>query len=289
MTPGGCLGYNLFVAERSEWGRAWRKWRVVLAMFFQDGMVYKANTVIWIMTDVVTAVTMPLIWLASYNGRAAIHGFAPSDMVAYYLVVLALTGFIESHVMWDIANDVKQGKFHNYLLRPYPMPAYMYAANLGWRVMRTLIGLPLFALVALAFRHYLPAGPGQTHYHFGPLFWISVALGHGVSFFLAYAMGLLSLWLYETRSIYELYYLPMLIFSGQIAPLALLPHAWTQSAGWTPFPYTLAFPAQVFLGRMTGAEIAHGLAMQVLWMGLGWGAATLLWRGGVRRFTAFGI
>lgn len=277
------------VTVNHEWGRDWRKWRVVMGMFFQDGMVYKANTIIWILTDVVTAVTMPLIWLASYNGRGSIQGFAPSDMVVYYLVVLTLTGFIESHVMWDMANDIKQGKFNNYLIRPYPMLAYMYAANLGWRVMRTLLGLPLFALVALAFRHYLPLSPGQAHYHYGVLFWLTVALGHGVSFFLAYALGLLSLWLYETRSIYELYYLPMLIFSGQIAPLALLPHGWVQATAWTPFPYTIAFPAQVFLGRLTGTQIVHGLLMQGAWMALGWGASVLLWRGGVRRFTAFGI
>jgi ABC-2 type transport system permease protein len=266
---------------------AWRKWRTVAGMFFQDGLVYKANTIIWILTDVVTAVTMPLVWLASYNGRAQIQAFAPSDMVVYYLVVLLLTGFIESHVMWDMANDVKQGKFNNYLIRPYPFLAYMYAANLGWRVMRTLLGVPLFLLVALAFRRYLPGA--ETHFHWGPLFWLSVLLGHAVSFFLSYALGLLSLWLYEARAVYEFYYLPMLIFSGQIAPLALLPPALVRAVAWTPFPYTLSLPAQIFLGRVSGPALWQGLGIQALWIGLGALLAVGLWRGGLRRYTAFGI
>jgi ABC-2 type transport system permease protein len=268
--------------------RGWRTWRVVMAMFFQDGLVYKANTLIWILTDVVTAVIMPLIWLASYNGRSHIQGFAPSEMVAYYLVVLALTGFVESHVMWDMANDVKQGKFNNYLIRPYSMLAYMYAANLGWRVMRTLLGLPLFSIVAIAFRHYLK-GVGPWQYDIGPVFWLSVVLGHLVSFFCAYALGLLSLWLYEARSVYNLYYLPMLIFSGQIAPLALLPHDMVRAVQWLPFPYTISFPAQIFLGRVSGAELWTGLLAQAAWIGIGACCATALWRGGVRRYTAFGI
>lgn len=286
LTVRRLVGYN---GGMSNWGRGWRKWRVVMAMFFQDALVYKASTFIWIMNDVVTVVTMPLIWLASYNGRASIHGFAPSEMVVYYLVILSLTGFIESHVMWDMASDVKQGRFNNYLIRPYPILAYMYAANLGWRVLRTVLGLPLFLLIALAFRHYLPASAGQMHYHFGLLFWLSVILGHELSFFLAYTLGLLSLWLYETRSLYELYYLPMLIFSGQITPLTLLPRGLQQAVSWTPFPYTLSFPAQVFLGHVSGAEEWHGLMIQIVWVVLGWGTATLLWHGGVRRYTAFGI
>lgn len=276
------------MARRGRLYWAWRKWRALVGMFVQDGLAYKANLVIWIMTDVVTAVTMPLIWLASYNGRAQIHGFAPSQMVTYYLVMLSLTGLIESHIMWDMAADVKSGKFNIYLIRPLSYLMYMYASNLGWRIMRTLLAVPIFALVAFAFRHYLP-GLGAGHYHMGPVFWLSVVLGHWVSFAITYAFGLLALWLYETRSLFNFYYLPLIIFSGQLAPLALLPRGLQDFVRWTPFPYTLAFPTSVFLGKVGCVQIEIGLAGQVVWIVLGLLLAAWLWRGGLRRFTAFGI
>ena len=276
------------MARRGRLYWAWRKWRALVGMFVQDGLAYKANLVIWIMTDVVTAVTMPLIWLASYNGRAQIHGFAPSQMVTYYLVMLSLTGLIESHIMWDMAADVKSGKFNIYLIRPLSYLMYMYASNLGWRIMRTLLAVPIFALVAFAFRHYLP-DLGAGHYHMGPVFWLSVVLGHWVSFAITYAFGLLALWLYETRSLFNFYYLPLIIFSGQLAPLALLPRGLQDFVRWTPFPYTLAFPTSVFLGKVEGVQIEIGLAGQVVWIVLGLLLAAWLWRGGLRRFTAFGI
>lgn len=276
------------MARRGRLYWAWRKWRALVGMFVQDGLAYKANLVIWIMTDVVTAVTMPLIWLASYNGRAQIHGFAPSQMVTYYLVMLSLTGLIESHIMWDMAADVKSGKFNIYLIRPLSYLMYMYASNLGWRIMRTLLAVPIFALVAFAFRHYLP-DLGAGHYHMGPVFWLSVVLGHWVSFAITYAFGLLALWLYETRSLFNFYYLPLIIFSGQLAPLALLPRGLQDFVRWTPFPYTLAFPTSVFLGKAEGVQIEIGLAGQVVWIVLGLLLAAWLWRGGLRRFTAFGI
>ncbi len=271
---------------RLHW--AWRKWRALVGMFVQDGLAYKANLIIWILTDAVTATVMPLIWLASYNGRGQIQGFSPSDMVLYYLVLLGLTGFIQSHVMWDMAGDVKSGKFNSYLIRPLSFMTYMLASNLGWRVMRTLLTVPLLALVAFGFRHYLP-DLGAGHYHIGPVFWLAVVLGHLVSFTLSYALGLLALWLYEVRSLFNFYYLPLVILSGQLAPLALLPSALTRFALWTPFPYTLAFPTDIFLGRLSLERIEMGLAAQAVWILISLFTASALWRGGVRRFAAFGI
>ena len=267
---------------------AWRKWRALVGMFVQDGLAYKANLIIWILTDAVTATVMPLIWLASYNGRGLIGGFSPSEMVLYYLVLLGLTGFIQSHVMWDMAGDVKSGKFNIYLIRPLSFIIYMLASNLGWRAMRTLLTVPLLALVAFGFRGYLPdLGAGQ--YHIGPVFWLAVVLGHLVSFTLSYALGLLALWLYETRSLFNFYYLPLVILSGQLAPLALLPSALTRFALWTPFPYTLAFPTDIFLGKLSPERVQLGLFAQAMWILVSLLTAYALWRGGTRRFAAFGI
>jgi len=265
---------------------AWRTWWVVLKMFFQDALAYRATAVIWIMTDVVTAVTMPLVWLASYNGRSSIHGFDPSQMVTYYLVLFALTGFIESHVMWDIGNDIKQGKFNIYLVRPFSYMAYVYASNLGWRAMRSLLAIPLFCALVLAFHRYIG---GISNIHFSAVFVLSVILGHFVSFCTAYMLGLLSLWLYEARSLFNFYYLPLLIFSGQIAPVALLPHRLQSAIVWTPWPYTLSFPTNILLGRVSQHDILTGLAFQVGWIAISCIIARCLFRGGVKRFTAFGI
>jgi len=277
---------DMAVSGAGQPSRAWRKWVFVLKMFLQDALAYRASAVIWILTDVVTAVTMPLVWLASYNGRAAIHGFDPSQMVTYYLVLLAITSLIESHVMWDMANDVKQGKFNIYLVRPFSYMAYIYASNLGWRAIRTLLAVPLFVTIALAFHKYLLP---PDRFHAGIEFWLAVVLGHFVSFTISYTLGLLSLWLYEARSLFNFYYLPLLIFSGQIAPLALLPSGLQDFVRWTPWPYTLAFPTAIFLGRATGHEICVGYLCQVIWIGLACLISRFLFRGGVKRFTAFGI
>lgn len=41
------------------------KWFHVYAIFFQDALVYRATAFIWLMTDTVPAIIMPLLWLSS--------------------------------------------------------------------------------------------------------------------------------------------------------------------------------------------------------------------------------
>lgn len=267
--------------------RALTKWWAVYLVFFQDALVYKANAVIWLMTDTVPAIIMPLIWLNSYNGRATIGGFTPSQMVVYYMIGLFLTCVVESHIMWDINTDVKQGKFNIYLTRPYSYMAYAYASNLSWRLMRTIMFVPLFAVVLTIFHRWVTWDPSL--YDFGWRFWLSVVLGHIVSFGITYSMGLLSLYLVEARSVYNFYYLPQVIFSGQIAPLSLFPKAIAAFAGLLPFSYTIFFPIQIFLGNVHGEALWKGYAMQLLWIAISFTVSALLWRGGLKRYTAFGI
>ena len=266
--------------------RGLRVWWACLLLFIQDSFVYRANAFIWMLTDVVTAVTMPLIWLSSYNGRHDIHGFSPSQMVVYYLVVLLVGSIVEAHVMWDMSYDIKQGKFNVHLIRPYSLMSYMFAANLGWRLVRTFVGLPAMALVAFAFRGYLPS---TMSVNAGWQFWLAVVLGHVVSFSITYAIGLLSLWLYETKSLHHFYYLMSLIFSGQIAPIALFPAGLQTVARLLPFPYVIGFPASIFLRRISDHAIYEGYAIQVGWIITAMLLSTVLWRGGIKRYTAFGI
>ena len=57
---------------------------------------------------------------------------------------------------------------------------------------------------------------------------------------------------------------------------------------WLPFQYLSYFPAAVFLGKITGAELAHELIVQMIWVVFLIGMCRLLFNRGVRRYSAFG-
>src|SRR5436305_9595108 len=158
--------------------RASRAWGTVFSVYLQDSLTYRSQALIWMMTDIVPAVLMPLVWLAAYNGRPAIAGFRPPDIVAYYLTTLALGNFMTAQIMWDIATDIREGRFSIYLTRPIGYMAFQYAGNLAWRLMRVGLFLPIFLLLLLFFRERL----AWESYYLGPAFWLAILGRHALSF-----------------------------------------------------------------------------------------------------------
>lgn len=266
--------------------RLWlRKVRAVFSIYFQDSLAYRAQAVIWILTDVLPALVMPLVWLSAYGGRAAIAGYTPSEMVLYYLCMVTLTNFIVAHLMWDVATEIKEGQFSVYLVRPFSYFQTTLIRNLAWRVFRLVVFLPMLVIGVWIYAPHLT----QARFEWGITFWLSLLMGHLLSFMLAYALGLLALFFQEVYSVYNVYYIPMLFLSGQLVPISVFPE-WLQAASrYLPFQYTVALPTEVLMGRVPDAVAWQGIGMQVVWTVSLYMLSKLFWRKGLLYYTGVGM
>lgn len=261
-----------------------RKWWAVFCIYFQDGIAYRASGLIWITTDLVTAVTMPLVWASAAKG-GYIQNFSASDFVLYYLCMLLLTSFITSHIMWELADEIREGRFSSVLVRPISFFQYTFFRNLAWRVIRPMLFAPIFFVLLWAYRDYL-AG---ARVHLGWEFWASLILGHVVSFVTVIMMSMIALFVQEATSIFELYYVPMLFLSGQLFPVSLLP-AWAKVFTKAfPFYYTTGAPTEILVGRLHGAAAHEALIWQCGWIAVGYFLAKVLWKKGLRYYTGVGM
>ena len=261
-----------------------RKARALFTIYFQEGLAYRASGLIWVMTDVTTAVTMPLVW-ATAAKTAPIAGFSTSDFVLYYLCMLLIQCFVVSHIMWDVAVEIKEGQFTNVLLRPVDWTLLMFVRNLAWRVFRPMLFLPFFLMFLALYRGML----GDAHVVLSPAFFLSVALGHLVSFVLSLAVAMVALFTQEAMSIFELYYLPMMLLSGNVFPVAVLPR-WAQSVAHAlPFYATVGAPTEMLVGRTPASQVPVVLAMQALWIVLGYAVFRVLFKKGLRQYAGAGM
>jgi len=262
-----------------------RKWYAIFSIYFQDGIAYRASGLIWILTDLVTAVTMPLVWASANNGSGTIQGFTTSNFVLYYLCLLLLGSFITSHIMWDLAMEIKEGQFSAMLVRPVSFYQVMFFRNLSWRVIRTMLFFPFFLILLWLYRAYL----GGAHVYLVPQFWCSLVLGNLVSFTTVMMMAMIALFTQEAMSIFELYYVPMLFLSGQLFPIALLP-GWARFLGELfPFYYTTGAPTEILIGRVTGAAAWETVVAQVAWVLIAYAVSKVLWRKGLKHYTGVGM
>lgn len=261
-----------------------RKWRAVFGIWFQDGLAYRASGFIWITTDLLTAVTMPLVWAAA-SGDGKISGFNASDFVLYYLALLFLGSFITSHIMWEIAMEIKEGQFSTALVRPISFYQYTFLRNLSWRVMRSMLFLPCFLLLLFLYRGYLE----HATVFLGWQFWLSVIFGHLVSFTFVIMMAMLALFVQEAMSIFELYYVPMMFLSGQLFPVNVLPDWAVRLAKIFPFYYTTGAPTEILIGRIAPENFNGVLLTQLGWIVGAYLMSRVLWRFGLKHYTGVGM
>lgn len=263
-----------------------RKWLALFSVYFQEGLAYRAAGVIWIMTDVVTAVTMPLVWAAATQATGgSIGGFSSSDFVLYYLCMLLIGCFVTSHIMWELAIEIKEGQFSVMLVRPFSFYQTTFLRNLSWRVIRPSLFFPFFLLMLFLYRAYLQ----DARVYLGWEAWASIILGHLVSFNFVFMMAMLALYTQEAQAIFELYYVPMLFLSGQLFPVAVLPDWARFAAYFFPFYFTTGVPTEIVVGRLSGTSAHVLIAGQLAWIVGTYLLGRVLWKHGLRQYTAVGM
>ena len=259
-----------------------RKWLAFFVVYFKDGMAYRVNGVIWILTDAFTMFTMPLVW-TSAMGSSSIAGFHKGDIVKYYLAMLMVSGFVVCHFMWELA--IKEGQFSAQLVRPISVYQVYFLRNFSWRIIRMTLCVPFLLLFMWFYRGALTG----TSFYWGWEFWVSLLLGHLLSFTTVMMLGFIALFVEEAMALFELYYFPMLFLSGQVVPLAMLP-GWAQSlAKYLPFYYTTNLPVDVGIGRVVGSQIFTVLFVQLFYIVVTFGVSKLLWAKGLRQFSGVGL
>ena len=94
----------------------------------------------------------------------------------------------------------------------------------------------------------------------------SLVMGFLLGFFLEATLGMIGFWFLEVKSLLFVYMLMSFFFSGQMFPPEMMPSFWPALMKAIPLQYLAYFPAAVFLHKISGAELARGLAIEALWV-----------------------
>jgi ABC-2 type transport system permease protein len=109
-----------------------------------------------------------------------------------------------------------------------------------------------------------------------------------VRFLCEWTLALAAFWTTRVSAINQLYFILVLFLSGQIAPLSLFPYPIRVAADILPFRWMIGFPVELLLGRLTPLEALAGLAAQAAWVIVGLALVRVVWRSGVRNYSAVG-
>jgi ABC-2 type transport system permease protein len=261
-----------------------RQVKALLGIYIQDGIAYKASGIIWILTDLSSAVCMPMVMMAAAQG-GKIQGMSGPEFILYYLTFLMITSFVTSHFMWEVAMEVKEGQFSSQIIRPVNYLMFMFSRNLAWRTVRTFLFLPMFIILLVVYQPMLGGALPQVTW----LGIVSIILGHLLSFIFVMAMAMIALFVQEAMAIFELYYVPMLFLSGAMFPVRLYPE-WAQNlAKIFPFYYTTGLPTEIMIGQVKPELALQGIYIQCAWIAGAYVMYKILFAKGTKYYTGVGM
>ena len=184
-----------------------------------------------------------------------------------------------------IARDIRDGSLKKYLLQPIDMIGYLVAYRAAHKVAYIVTSALPYGLLFFLCRDYFDGFPDALTLL---AYLASLLLGFLIGFFFEVCIGMVGFWFLEVTSL--LYIVNTLNFfvSGQMFPLDLLPEPWAALLKALPFQYLAYFPAAVFLGKVSGPELANGLLAELAWAVAFVFLSRVLYRLGLRRYSAYG-
>lgn len=262
-------------------------WRVVWRTTAQNVMMtleYRWAFLIYMINTVIGPLVSLLVWL-TVSEQGVPLPYNRSQFVTYYVLLSVVSMLTGTWGAEYIGRSIRLGQLSPWLLRPVPYITNFVANNMGEKVIKLPLLLPLVMLMSAFFYRdlHLPTAPLAWM-----LFLVALLLAATVAFLLDFVIGSLAFWIEDISGFIRVKVLVGSFLAGQLVPLALFPADLAPLLEVQPFRYTLSFPLEVLTGALSGAALARGFAWQIGYCLGFWACYRLLWRYGLRTYAASG-
>ena len=235
---------------------------------FRRYLTYRGALFGGVLANTVFGVIKAFIMTAVWRQRSTIGGYGLADALTYVFLAQAMIGPMSLLANGlDIPARVRSGDIGTDLFRPVDFQNYWLATDLG-RAGFALLGRSVvpFVIGGLLFHLHVPKDPRVW-----AAFLVAVFLGTVVSFAMRYLVAMSSFWLLDEKGMTGLANVLTGVFGGMIVPLVLFPSWLGHLARTLPWASLVQVPADVFLGKRTGASVGAAYLFEI-----GWAVALLL-------------
>ena len=222
------------------------------------------------------------VWSAAAAG-GPVGGLERGEFVAYYLILVLVNQLTYAQSNWTLGDVIREGLLNFWLLKPIPSVWHILASEVAGKTVTLVFVIPAAGLLALVLRPEL-----HTTWPHALLSLGAVLLAWALRFLWGCWLAQLAFWSSRADSLLALQDALVFLFSGVVAPVALLPGALQTLARLLPFHYMVGFPVEILVRRPAASELMAGFTLQLGWLALALALSLILWRLGMRRYSAVG-
>jgi ABC-2 type transport system permease protein len=250
----------------------------------QEQFQYRTANYFYMFGMVAEPVIYLVVWttIADQQG-GSVQGFTAGYFAAYYIVwtLVRNMNIVFGAPYWE--HRIREGDLAGALIRPLHPLHFDIAYFAGWKVVVIALWIPLAIGLSLVFDPTLDPRPLEI-----AVFAVAIWGAYLLRTMFQSTLGMLCFWTTRGAAIFDLWMTLELLLSGRLVPLPLMP-GWVQTISWfLPFQWAFYFPIESLVGDLSDAELARGLAFQLLWSLIGLGLFKVAWRSAIRHFSAVG-
>ena len=259
---------------------------VIAVVTYKEWAAYRTHSLVSVLVGPLVFLVQLSITRVIFTQNDQIAGMDFAGMIAYFAVSSLISYLTMDFADWNLQMLIHTGKYLTFSLRPLHHRFFALSQKLGHRTLGFLFEfLPVWLIFLFLFR--IPLYPASWLWSL-----LSIALGFLMQFYINYTIGLTGFWLVKTGSLRHIIQILTSLCSGALLPLVFFPTAIQQIIFFLPFQFTLFVPSMVFLGSYRlghfTLELPHIVGIQALYVVGILLVSELVYRAGMKRFTAVG-
>jgi ABC-2 type transport system permease protein len=251
---------------------------------FQRHLTYRAAAIAGLVTNLFFGLLRAAILVALYGARQEMSGVSLQGAISYTGLTQALIAYLTLFGWYPIMDSVASGEVASDLLKPLDYYTFWLSQDIG-RSLAALImrSMPLMLFYAIAFDLTYPENPLQ----WGALI-VALILSLLVSFSWRFLVNLAAFFTPNALGVGRFAFGLSWVLSGFFLPLRFHPEWFIRLAELTPFPAMVNTVVEIYLGVLSGPEMAGALLEQLIWLAILLLLGQIVLRAGVRRLVIQG-
>lgn len=260
------------------------KYLLTLKLTWGTFLTYRTSVIMWRLRNFLSSIMSLTVWFVIFEQQGTVFNYQRSEMITYIFLISILQSFILATSLNGLAGNIYSGNISFELLKPVNLFAYLGIQDVADKITNIVFVLGESFLLYLIFQPVLQL-PSLVN---SLIFVVWIGLGILLNFFISLLFGAIGFWSPDAWGPKFLFFMLVDLTAGKLYPLDILPEFIQKAVYLTPFPYLSYAQVQIFLERLSPQQIILNSLALIGWLIILGTMTIVVWRKGMRDYTAAG-
>lgn len=256
---------------------------------FKRNFAYKGSFYLFTLCSLFGSFIAYYLWMAIYGSspEGVLGGLTRNEMIVYIFMTYITSSLVMVGISDEISDNVMEGSVAMTLIKPIDYRLSLLFKAFGC-VLYRFLAPGLFVWIGLEIYKVKILGMTVTSFQNVVLYLISCFFSILLQLLFDFCFGMVA---FVTTYMFGMMMAKEALLgflSGQLIPISFFPETVQRIFDFLPFSSMIYAPVMVYLGKVSGTELAMVFARQLIWIVFLYALGSLLWRKITKRLVVLG-